>query len=934
MMHTLRIAPPPWQLIINADDLGIGEARDTGILEAFAKHAISSASLLVNGGNARQAAAQAAAAGLPLGLHLNLTEGSPQARQQHSSLADATGRLRGKFGLRSALASGEIRAADLAAEIRAQFDTFIALTGELPSHLDGHHHIHIESAVAEVLAPIMAHEYGVYCCRLPVEQALLAATPMDTIPPADTDFDPAFHLAIAHTAATSRHFFAAQGIYSPEAFLGQSFMGTRLQAASLAAALSALQASAPTSQAAGFRVELMTHPGRIAHDTASDAFCRSAAREHELRTLQSTGWRAAIAGWELISYRQLLRPADSPLGNQRPTILIYSKLKPATGNAETARRYAAAWSPIAEIRFRPLLETDQPAALQREARRLQEFAACEHLDVAFGIHLYRAGSPLAAAFGQPSPSLPPLPIGLLASGTDANSDIDHPGKRAAIGQALQSADFLFCLSSDLHARLAGMPLPDDTCVLPNGIDIRTSSSAEPLAALGLAADATLILFPSSLRRLKGVLPLVETLAPVLAEKYPTHVLLVLGPPLEADYAAELRARIRSLTAEYPSLEQRIVLHDGLPHADYLAALKTAALVLNASEHEGLSHGLMEAMAAGIPVLARDIPGNRQLIRHGETGRLFADFSTLAATYAACFGDVERSRQMARCAQAEVTQRYSLAAEQSRLCAALEHCLAQRQTRLQFYDAGHLTTLRLDLAPETHPASPENMALFSQIDLSGFDRASSTPLNMVVDVGCGSGVFGFHLLHALARQGRRASRMVFADPHQPSLAALTRTLTRHRQQLPMLDTALLSDGSLLEPLLQAGERAELICANLPQTPGPDNFRLDRCGGRDGAELLCTLIEQLPRALADNGLAFILHIGLANPTRVHACLKEHGLQATIIAEQQRHAQLADYEAMHAGLAAYLEAEQAAGRSEFSLSNNTIEFTARLLCVRWAR
>ncbi|MGB9689578.1 glycosyltransferase [Thermogutta sp.] len=42
---------------------------------------------------------------------------------------------------------------------------------------------------------------------------------------------------------------------------------------------------------------------------------------------------------------------------------------------------------------------------------------------------------------------------------------------------------------------------------------------------------------------------------------------------------------------------------------------------NTSRYEGQSNSLMEAMALGIPVVASDIPGNRDLVVHGETGYL-------------------------------------------------------------------------------------------------------------------------------------------------------------------------------------------------------------------------------------------------------------------------------------------------------------------------
>lgn len=645
-------------LIINADDLGIGKARDAGILQLFKAGAISSASLLVDGEDAEAAAKQALAVGLPLGLHLNLTEGIAPAT---GSLANTEGQWRGKFGLREALADNRIAASDIAAAIRAQFDRFIALTGELPSHVDGHHHIHVEPAIARILAPIMAREYGVYCLRLPCEQRLLA---VDT-PPADADFEAGFQSHVARATRQSAEIFQAEHLYSTDAFLGQTCMGHRLQADSIAQVLAGIASNDPR----GTWVELMVHPGLPATDPQSSEFCRSPARAHEMAMLQSPAWQQAIAGWTRASYRDLPRPQQ----NDRPTLLIYGKLTPATGNAETARRYATAWENQANIRFRPLpTHSENPAALALECRRLQELAQRERLTLAFGIHILRAGQPLAKAFAADTPLR--LPFGLLASGTDANADVAIPERRAAMAAILRQADFLVCLTEDLHRRLDGLPLPADTTVEPNGIDIATDAEYSLRQALGLKPENKLIFFTASLRRLKGVLPTLEALVEPLATRWPTHVLIVLGPALEADYAAEVQQRITTLQAHYPGLAGRLLLHPGLPHPEYLAALREASLLLNASDHEGLSHAIAEAMAAGIPVLARDIPGNRELVRNDENGRLFADFSTLADRYAACFDAPQATAQMARQAQEEMARRYPLAAEQASLRAVLRRAL--------------------------------------------------------------------------------------------------------------------------------------------------------------------------------------------------------------------------------------------------------------------
>ncbi len=345
----------------------------------------------------------------------------------------------------------------------------------------------------------------------------------------------------------------------------------------------------------------------------------------------------------------------------------------------------------------------------------------------------------------------------------------------------------------------------------------------------------------------------------------------------------------------------------------------------ASDHEGLSHVLAEAMASGTPVLARDIPGNRALVRDGENGRLFAGFADLPRAYAACFDEAAATRAMMEAARGEIAERYPPAVEEEALRAVLSRSLARRQVQVG--------ALRLDLAAGTHPVSAENQALFAEIALS---PEVPTDIALAADIGCGCGVFGIHLLAAARRSGRGVQRLLCADPHRASLAALERSLLRHAGESPLPAGVTLDDGSLLEPLLRNGERATLICANLPQTPGPTGFRLDRCGGDDGAGLICAFLADLPRALADDGEAFLLHIGLAHPARVAASIAAIGFTATGIAAQTRHARLADYEALQPGLADWLLAERAAGRAEFvsdTDGGDGFTFRARLLRLRRA-
>ncbi len=60
--------------------------------------------------------------------------------------------------------------------------------------------------------------------------------------------------------------------------------------------------------------------------------------------------------------------------------------------------------------------------------------------------------------------------------------------------------------------------------------------------------------------------------------------------------------------------------------DALKLLKSLDLFIIPSLMEGIPRCVMEAMAANVPVVASNIPGNKELINHGETGLLFNPYN--------------------------------------------------------------------------------------------------------------------------------------------------------------------------------------------------------------------------------------------------------------------------------------------------------------------
>lgn len=130
-------------LIVNADDLGRRREDTDSALACHARGRIHSASAMLHMADSERAAELARAAGLTVGLHLNLSEpftadAEPKLR---ASQARVSSFLRSnKYAL---LLYNPLLAADFARAVEGQFAEFRRLYGREPAHIDGHQHMHL-----------------------------------------------------------------------------------------------------------------------------------------------------------------------------------------------------------------------------------------------------------------------------------------------------------------------------------------------------------------------------------------------------------------------------------------------------------------------------------------------------------------------------------------------------------------------------------------------------------------------------------------------------------------------------------------------------------------------------------------------------------------------------------------------------------------------
>jgi glycosyltransferase involved in cell wall biosynthesis len=175
-----------------------------------------------------------------------------------------------------------------------------------------------------------------------------------------------------------------------------------------------------------------------------------------------------------------------------------------------------------------------------------------------------------------------------------------------------------------------------------------------------AAKAATACFVGRLSDQKNPVALVEALGGLGID------LMVAGDgPLRADM--ERRARENGVT---------VTFRGNVPNAELPALLGACDLFVLPSHYEGHPKTLLEAMACGMPVVGTDVPGIREVIRHGDTGYLCGTSAPeLRKAVVELAGDPALRKAMGERARAYVVERLSLERTVARELALLEEVLA-------------------------------------------------------------------------------------------------------------------------------------------------------------------------------------------------------------------------------------------------------------------
>jgi glycosyltransferase involved in cell wall biosynthesis len=185
----------------------------------------------------------------------------------------------------------------------------------------------------------------------------------------------------------------------------------------------------------------------------------------------------------------------------------------------------------------------------------------------------------------------------------------------------------------------GPGLADKARVVRNGTDV-----ADVRAAVLERRERPYLLGIGRFVPQKGFDVLIDAFGQIAGE-HPQHDLVLAGEGPERE-ALEARAQAGGLA-------DRVVFLGGVPASRAFSLFRGAAGFVLASRHEPQGIVVVEAMAAGVPVVATSVGGVPETVRHGENGLLVQgdDADSMARGLRTLLDDPEAAR--ARIAQAAV-----------------------------------------------------------------------------------------------------------------------------------------------------------------------------------------------------------------------------------------------------------------------------------------
>jgi teichuronic acid biosynthesis glycosyltransferase TuaC len=196
--------------------------------------------------------------------------------------------------------------------------------------------------------------------------------------------------------------------------------------------------------------------------------------------------------------------------------------------------------------------------------------------------------------------------------------LKRPEVRDQLLDAMHGAAGLISVSHSLKELVVSNGVDaNKVLVAPNAVDRSRFSPGDRAAArqqLGLG-DEPLIVSVGHLLSVKRHSVLIDAFA-AIRERTNAKLVIIGGPSYEPRYPTQLREQVARL-----GLDEHVRFAGKLPPAEVVMWLRAANVFSLASAREGCCNAVLEALAAGLPVVATRVGDNPHFVQEDENGFL-------------------------------------------------------------------------------------------------------------------------------------------------------------------------------------------------------------------------------------------------------------------------------------------------------------------------
>jgi glycosyltransferase involved in cell wall biosynthesis len=244
-------------------------------------------------------------------------------------------------------------------------------------------------------------------------------------------------------------------------------------------------------------------------------------------------------------------------------------------------------------------------------------------------------------------------LGYVFTSDDAKARLLRPVVSAIMRLALNGKRSRLILQNpDDHALFleAALVNPERVMVIP-GSGVDCARFAPRSGSTSMASGPFKVVLPARLLWDKGIAEYVQAARTLHSEGRNVHFLLA-GVPDEGNPASVPRAAVQEWS--------KTGVVECLGHVDDMPSLFASVhAVVLPSYREGLPKGLIEAAACGLPLIATDVPGCREVVEHGVNGLLVPpkDGAALASAISALHDDRFMCERMGAAARLKALHKF-------------------------------------------------------------------------------------------------------------------------------------------------------------------------------------------------------------------------------------------------------------------------------------